>query len=231
MKKSVVLLFVLCSTQLLHSQENETKVETIKQTVEGKKGADRAVIDLHFDNWFHQIKDFETEWFSRGVNFYLMYDVPFGTSPISFSIGGGVANSNIYHNSLIAYDTANVISFVKWDSTYKKNKISTSFLEVPVELRFRSKPSSPTKSVKVGLGFKGGYLIDSHTKVKFKEGKRKVFKEKGIANLNKWRYGPTFRLGYGPVSVYGFYNMATFFNSNDGPTANPFSIGLSINAL
>ena len=118
-----------------------------------------------------------------------------------------------------------------WDSTYKKNKISTSFIEVPVELRFRSKPSNPTRSVKIGIGFKGGYLIDSHTKVKFKENNRMIFKEKGITNLNRWRYGPTFRLGYGPVSVFGFYNMATFFKTGDGPTANPFSLGLSINAL
>ena len=237
MRKLAVLSLAGLLFQFAVAQDAESKVDAIKQTVEEKKGADRFVVDLHFDNWIHDIADLDVEWFSRGANFYLVYDVPFGKSKLSFSIGAGIGNSNIYHNSVINYhDTTNIAFFENWDSTYtspsKKNKISTTFLEVPLEFRFRSKPSKPSKSVKFGLGFKGGYLIDSHNKIKFKEdGTRKIFKEKGIANLNRWRYGPTFRLGYGPVSVFGFYNLGTFFKTDEGPVINSFGAGITINAL
>ncbi len=113
---------------------------------------------------------------------------------------------------------------------YKKNKLSLNYLEIPFELRFRSKPDKSFRRLSIAAGFKAGYLIQSHTKYKGDDanGNETKFKTFNIANLNKLRYGPTFRMGYGKVSLFGYLSISELFQEDKGPIAYPFSAGIMI---
>jgi hypothetical protein len=150
----------------------------------------------------------------------------------SFAPGVGVGTSSMFTNAQLVEDSARTQMVPRTD-TYKKNKLGLTYIDIPLELRFRSKPSAKNNSFKVAIGFKAGVLVDGKTKVKQKNaaGDMKVYKEKRYDDLNRFRYGVTLRIGYGPVSVIGYYSLAKVFDKGKGPDITPFSVGLSINGL
>jgi len=79
-----------------------------------------------------------------------------------FGIGLGIGNHNMYSSNGIMEnikgDTIKYIQVAK-DLKMKRSKLSLTYLEVPLELRFKSK-----SGLKISLGFKLGYLIDSKEK-------------------------------------------------------------------
>ena len=99
--------------------------------------------------------------FSRGANLYVMMDKPFkgnpgsaplsvsGSAPVIFSLNGWWWTSPPGPPVLPFYqlDTA---------SNFKKFKVTTAYLEVPIELRFTSRPDEPNKSFKFAAGLKLG---------------------------------------------------------------------------
>ena len=232
MKRATLLaMTIICLMNVSAQEEPKTKEKVVDD-----KSKDRIVLDFTFDNWLHQLpasSGFSTDWFSRGFNLYMMYDVQLGSSPMSLAIGAGLGTSSMFLNSaIVKADSGKVSTFAPITQDYKKNKLSLNYVEVPIELRYRSKSSPNGNSFKVALGFKGGYLFNSHTKYKIEEnGKSKTFKESRIDNLYKFRFGPTFRIGYGPVNFIAWYGASKVFDNGKGPDLRPFSVGISINGL
>ena len=240
MKKISVIISIFFLTVTGFSQEqNDKNVKEIVRDVKNEK-RDRIVVNLNFDNWFHKMPaatGFETKWFSRGLDIYLMYDLVIKKSQFSLGAGFGYSTSNIFHNALILDDstgtTVNVIPSDEFDAIYKKNKISMSYLDIPIELRFRSKPSKKNNSFKLSVGFKAGVKVDAHTKSKVEySGEKEIFKAKRFPDIRPFRYGPTFRVGYGNISLTAYYGLSEVFKADRGPSEIvPFSIGISINGL
>lgn len=193
---------------------------------------DRLVIDLTIDNWDHDIDDINIKFQSRGFNAYFMYDMLLGKKKQLFSVapGIGIGTSHIFSNNSPLEDSTGT-HFVKRTDKFKRNKFAVSYIDVPVELRFRTKPNAKNKSWKVAVGLKAGILVDSKTKLKQKNinGDTKIFKEKRFDDLERFRVGSTFRFGYGPFNIIAFYSFTELFDKGD--KIHPFSIGISINGL
>lgn len=229
MKKIFSLSLLLFAANLF--AQNDIK-QNIKEKSQSDK--DRIILQFTMDNWLTKPDSITTKWFSRGIGLYWMItDVPLGKSRLSFSFGVGVTSSNIYHNTLIKQtDTVTVFSPSDMKSSifsdYKRNKLVTAYLDVPVEFRYRSKPDKTNNSWKIAIGFKGGMLVGNHSKLKAKDpvlGDLTVYKESGIKHLNKYRYGPTLKLGYGSFNIVAYYSLSTLFDTK-GPEIVPYSIGI-----
>ena len=81
------------------------------------------------------------------------------------------------------------------------------------------------------LGFKVGYLIDSKQKYignRPEDYKNVKTKTKDINRLQEWTYGPTLRVGFKYVSLYGYYQLSNIFDRGFGPEMYPISVGLTI---
>jgi len=236
--KTLFALFFTLATLALFAQDTTNLSSMMKETSQKLKekntsSRDRIVVDIFFDNWLHNEDSLQTKWYSRGFNAYFMYDILLGKKALfSVAPGLGVGTNNVFHNSALSVDT-NGTELVKRTDDYKRNKIGLAYVDIPVELRFRSKPNAKNKSFKVALGFKAGILIDSKTKVRKEDafGEMKVYKEKRLDNLNLFRYGATFRVGYGPFNLFAFYSLSKLFEKDRGPEITPFSVGFSINGL
>ncbi len=106
----------------------------------------------------------------------------------------------------------------------KKSKLSTTFLSVPLlfEIQF---PDKKSKRFFISAGVIGGLKIGSHTKVKHFNDKTKNHDD---FNINPFRYGATFRIGYSDINIFATWYKTPLFKSGRGPEMNPFTIGIGL---
>jgi hypothetical protein len=91
----------------------------------------------------------------------------------------------------------------------------------------------------MAVGVKVGTLLDAHTKGKNLvnqtgnsiNGSKYILKEKDKKFFNNTRLAPTLRVGYGPFTIYGAYQITNFFKEGLGPNVRPYSIGICLGGL
>lgn len=188
------------------------------------------------------------KWFSRGANLYFMWDIPLGdkkTANFAFAPGLGISNHNVFSDARPFLDTNSEsetfgeTNFFRIEGVgYRFSKLATTYIEAPLEFRFRSKPDQYSQSWKVAVGLRLGYLIQSNAKYKGSiiDSQSGASFETKIKNLskegyNRYRLGPSFRIGYGYVSVVGFMSLTPLFEANKGPDTQAFSIGITFNSF
>lgn len=219
--------------------------QTPKKTYNlSERAADHIVLQLSSDRWTGAPDSIDSRMggLSRGGNIYIMLDKPFrGNQQLSVALGIGVGTSNIFFKKMEVdiESTARVLPFRVTDTTanFKKYKLATSFLEVPLELRFSKNPETPNRSVKAAIGIKGGILLNAHNKGKnLRNASGAAINSSTEKNLSKTffnnsRFAATARVGYGIFSLFGAYNLTSIFK--DGVAANMklLQVGLMISGL
>jgi len=153
---------------------------------------------------------------NQGFNFFGMYNYPFSESNFSFAFGFGMGFHNMYTNGVIEDIKADSINFIRIPDSvsYKKSKLANAYVDIPIEFRFKSQ-----SKFRVALGFKIGYLVDAKTKYKGNrpDGPYVLLKEKQVNHVEKFRYGPTLRIGYDWFSLFGYFQISHVFRKNKGP--------------
>lgn len=247
MKKSTLLLFILASVITANAQ---TKTETKKPTKKidlSNRAADHFVIQYGSDSWSGTPDSVKTKGFSRHFNFYFMLDKPFKNNPkFSVAYGVGIGSNNIFFDKKYVDIKSNSTklpfrnSFPGTDSGYfKKFKLTSIFLEAPIELRYYSDPENPNKSWKAALGVKVGTLIKAYTKGKDLQtkggqsvyGATYIEKESSKKFFNTTKLAVTARVGLGAFSLDAGYQITQVIKEGFGPEVRPFSIGLTISGL
>ena len=111
-------------------------------------------------------------------------------------------------------------SYVYLDSkTFKKDKLYTSYLTVPILLNY----SSPKKGFNIGGGLSVGYLMNS--KNKQIDGKKQKYN--GNFNLNDFQVAGIGELGIGNIKLYTSVSLTNLYDSKLSKQFNyPFAIGL-----
>ena len=186
------------------------------------------LIDITHSNWMDTPDGIDVEGKSRGFNFYFMNEYGLGSSNVSVALGLGLGTDNVFHDGqFIETNDSTFLTTLGNEIDYKKNKLATTFLDVPLELRVKTNPGNNGKSFKIAAGFKAGVLINNHTKLKTKDDKIKIHK---IDNIESLRYGPTARIGYGDFSLNGFMQLNELFKE-EGPQMKPWSVGITFNGF
>ncbi len=227
------------------SQENpvSTPANTQKITLSNRPN-DHLMIQLSSDHWTGMPDSISShqKGFSRGFNAYFMLDKPFRSSPnFSLGFGVGVSTSNMFFkNANIGLSTSSpLLPFSSLDSTnhFKKYKLATTYLEVPLEFRYSSKPLEPNKSFKAALGLKIGTLVNAHTKGKNLDDKNGnllnayIEKENSKRLINSTRFMATARIGYGIISLFGSYQLSNVLKDGAGPSMKLYQVGLTLSGL
>lgn len=191
---------------------------------------DRLILDLFHDNWLDKPDSIKTKWYSYGVAVSMLYDHPLGKSNFSFAGGADIACHNVRNNAKIAevYDSTisdNYSVFVPITTKFKKNKISTNYMDAVAELRFRTNPDKRGYSWKFSVGGRYGFLVNVHDMYKDGTGKYKTYI---FPNVTEKRYGAHFRAAYGKIGIFGFYSLTNLFEKKRGIEVIPFSVGVSV---
>jgi hypothetical protein len=185
---------------------------------------DRIVVDFNYDSFTHLPKGITQKFYSFGGNVFFMWDYPFGYGPLSVAFGAGFSTHDVHTNGKIVYSIdGKYTSFEPIKTKYNTNKLSLNYFEIPVELRIRTRGDH---NFKVYIGGKAGYAYNTHTKFEDAEGKIKVYK---IKNINPFRYGATFRIGYDRYNLQAFYSLSDLFIEGGGEAnMTPFSVGVGL---
>lgn len=240
MKKIVLALIVFASITAVSAQEKKTKTKVDLANSAG----DHLMVQLSTDYWAgmpDSIKDHK-KGLSRGANIYVMMNKPFKNNPrfsAAFGIGFGTSNMYFKNYNIDIKSTATKLPFTSLDSAerFKKYKLTTAFLEIPVELRFVNNPEKNNKSIKAAIGIKVGTLLNAHTKGKTllnKSGSTINTYTDKITNkrfFNTTRIAATGRIGYGNFSLFGSYQITSLIKDGVGPVLHPFQVGLCLSGL
>lgn len=238
----ILFLALFLATPMFAQESDTTQVQPTskaKETV--NKAKDRLVFNFNGGILLNDNDNgFNAKGFQGGFDVYFMYDVVIKKSPISVAAGFGVSLENYTHNSRIEF-TDTFTHFVPFADSfnYKKSKLGLVYLDIPLELRYRSKPNAKNMRWKMGVGFKIGLMVRSKWKYRGEEfrgirndtGDNIKFKEFGIPNMERLRYGVTARGGYGPFNLHVYYSLSKLFSEENGIRMQPIVVGISINGL
>jgi hypothetical protein len=234
---SVFTLFALS----VFSQDT-TSVPKKKKPIDlSNRANDHFLLQLGYTKWAGIPDTINTNGLSKSINVYFMFDFPFKSNPkLSMALGAGVGTDHILFTktNVGIKENASAIHFTNLGDTnhFKKTKLATAYLEVPVEFRFSADPLNG-KGFKFALGVKVGALINAHTRNTKFENKASVLindyvmKESSKRFMNKTRISGMARIGYANFSLYASYQFTPVFKDGQGPKVNPFSIGLTLSGL
>ncbi|MEO6328196.1 MAG: outer membrane beta-barrel protein [Ginsengibacter sp.] len=247
MKKIVFTILTFLSFAAVFAQEDtviHTPSLSKKQFDLSDRPGDHFVIQLTSDHWTGMPDSISSHQngFSRGLNIYVMTDKPFrGDSRFSVGLGIGVGSSNMIFKKMNVdvKSTSSKIPFTASDSSnhFKKYKLSMSYLEAPVEIRYASNPGNSGKSWKIAIGVKVGTLINLHTKGKDLQDKNNKTILSYTAKENSKRYFTgtrlmgTARVGYGIFSLFGSYQINNVLKDGFGPDMKLYQVGIMISGL
>jgi Outer membrane protein beta-barrel domain len=237
---SICLLAFSLSVQAQESSSSSSK----KHAMPNIPGA--FVLELGLNQALNRPDKFELGlWGSRALNIYYQYDMRILKSKFSFhpGVGFGLERYKFKNNNVLRFDNNHeLLMDVPTDILgVRKSQLITNYFDVPLELRFSTNPEDPTRSFKISVGARVGYLFESFTKVKYDDnGDKAKRKEKEAFNLNPFRYGVYMKIGGGNFSLFGYYNLSPLFKKGQGPTSptsttitemNNFTVGISLSSF
>ncbi|MCF8331646.1 MAG: PorT family protein [Bacteroidales bacterium] len=222
LKVILIALSILSLLGSLNAQDIEiaSEEEDDKEQSMSKKG--RFMIGMGNDIWMDAPGNVNIRNYNPSFVFSFMFDSQLGKSPLTFGAGLGLQSNNLYSDGFIFENQVQhktAFNPIPDSLNYDKNKISTTYLELPVELRLRL---GKEKEMTISAGFKVGYLINSHTKYKGEnyletpqtQNDKVKIKEHNISDLNKLRYTATGRIGYKSFSLFAHYNLTPLFEED-----------------
>lgn len=126
------------------------------------------------------------------------------------------------------------------DVEYKKSKLTASFINFSaVPMLYFGNPKrrnrsfnnwdeisfgQPDAGFRIGIGGYAGYRLGSHSKVKYKGGKKD--KDRDNFNLTNLRYGVRLQMGFRGTDLFFNYDLNELFAEDKGPKLNAFSFGI-----
>lgn len=140
---------------------------------------------------------------------------------ISFSWYNFMFEGNQYatnQNGKVGFDTYTAFPL-------KKSKLTASYINLPLMLKFKSKKFS------LAAGGYVGYRLGSHSKIKYLDERSKweIDKESGRFGLENVRYGLRAELNWVGPTIFASYDMNDVFTANSGgPKLNVLTFGIKL---
>ena len=242
MKKILFIVFALITVFTANAQEKAPQKKKLGGFT--NRTGDHLMLQLTSDYWIGtpDSVDKRINGFARGANVYVMLDQRFKSAPQwSVAFGLGVGTSNMYFKNTVVdiKSKTNKLPFNNVDSInhFKKYKLATAYLEIPLELRYTVDPVNEMKSIKFAVGVKVGTLLNVHTKGKTLLDKNGATlnsytaKETGKGYFNSTRLAATARIGYGNFSLFGSYQFNNIFKDGVAADVKLVQIGLNFSGL
>ncbi len=191
--------------------------------------SDRFLLTLFTDVWQDVPDNIDLRTIQRGISLSALQDMPLGRSNFSVAAGVAFTSHNLYSDNRYEYHVhQNIFDFSPLEEDYDKNKLSLNYLDVPVQLRYRSRDINRT--FRLYAGIKAGYLVNAHTKYSGSIHSSDItvkVKQHKLTNISNYRIGLTAMVGYGSVNFHAYYPLTDVFDGNSAEEMVPVSLGIT----
>ncbi|MDC6350215.1 porin family protein [Zeaxanthinibacter sp. PT1] len=161
---------------------------------------------------------------SYGLQGGFIKDIPLNLKRnVAIGIGLGYA-VNSYYSNLRATENAEDFNYevIPDNFSYKRNKIETHLIELPLELRLRNSDPVDYKFWRFYGGIKLGYVVGSRSKIVTKDFKDSFYN----TDTDNFRYGLMVNLGYNTFNIHAYYALNTLFEPGKA-SVNGEEIGMT----
>lgn len=119
------------------------------------------------------------------------------------------------------------LEWVPSDVDYSKNRLTSTYLRLPLTFELRSKHYSGLGRLRFAFGPEGGFLLKGTQRFKSDEFGKQKFKDD--YNFTQFRYGAFARFGVGSFGIYAKYYFNDLFeNSPEQAGLQTMAIGLML---
>ncbi|NQW28020.1 MAG: outer membrane beta-barrel protein [Flammeovirgaceae bacterium] len=159
---------------------------------------------------------------ARKVNDYMIFNP---------SLGFTFERLGFKNQSNYQFDSLKVIS---WDSIsvgdLKKNSLSITYLDLPLELRFYPGKTKNGEGLFVGVGGVFGAKLSSKTKIKYiLDGEKRRESNSANFGLSDFRFGLVGRVGFKNINIYAKYYITDVWRNAPLDLAVPSQFTFGIN--
>lgn len=244
--KKILSLAILAFA--LNAQAQDTTSQSPKTPVGGRPNIPNDLtVEFGWTQLTNRPADLAIKFFgSRSFNAYYQKPVQlFGnTSGFVLSPGIGISTNkfafandeNLFRSSTLgaASSTLNKVTTVYGTSiSLKSNTFAANYLEIPVDLQYNFNKTDYSKSFRLSLGVRVGYLMQSHTKIEFDSPSTGTVRIKQGENygLEKVRYGLHLKAGSPGFNVWTSYYLSPMWQADRGPfnnEAKQVSFGIAV---
>ena len=207
-------------------------------------------IEFGFNQFTNRPKDLATG-FIGSRSFQVFYQVPikiFGEkSGFTLNPGFGISSNkfqfdddkNLFRNATLGAESSELKEVTKVYGTkidLGKNNFAANYFEVPLDLQYHFNKNNYSKSFRISVGGKIGYLYNAHTKIGYESAATGAVKIKSSENfgLEKLRYGLSFKAGSPGFYVWSNFYLNNFWQPGRGPfgtDASQINFGIAISVL
>ncbi len=146
---------------------------------------------------------------SYGLQAGFIKDIPLNRKRnVAIGLGLGYA-VNSYYTNLRAVENGENFTYavIPDDFSYKRNKIETHLVELPIEFRLRNSNPVDYKFWRFYAGMKLGYIVGSRSKFVSKDLKDSFYN----TDTDNFRYGLMVNMGYNTFTIHAYYALNKLF--------------------
>jgi len=228
--KKLLTLALLSLSLLAQAQETEKKP---KSPIGGRPNIPS---DLNLEFGFNQLNnrpaDLSLNFFgSRTFNISYQFPIKLLGDKSGFTLNPGFGvgsdkmtfedDKNLFRNPTLGAESSElktVKSVYGQNINILANNFAANYLEIPLDLRYHFNKNNYSKSFRVSIGGKVGFLYDAHTKIKYESaaaGKVRI-KDGENYGLEKIRYAVSVKAGSPGFYVWGNFSLMTCGKQDEG---------------
>jgi hypothetical protein len=200
-------LFILKSF-LIFSQEKVSDSTFV--AVDSLYREDQFYFGVTYNQLIDSPKGFSQNGLSTGFSVGFLRDMPINKSrTFGFAAGIGVSFYK-YHQNLFVSKIGNQYTYdILVNTNYDRNKLEQLFIDVPLEIRWRTSDPNTTKFFRFYSGIKLSYLVFNKTKF-VGDSTTTLYQN---PDFNNFQYGPYLSLGWNTWNVHAYYGLNPIFKS------------------
>jgi hypothetical protein len=233
MKTSGLILFIFLFSTIAFCgiKTDSTDSDTFEK--DQQRAWNRFLMDIGLNQLQNVPQQLELNaWRSKGVNLYYYYRVKLVKNKLTLNPGIGLGLDSYSFNNHLIIGTSSTGEFQSHIDTLNRNilktKLATNYVDIPLELRYKSSNNDRT-AFRIAIGGKVGVLFNAHSKIKFiEDGFVRKEKSRDDFGLNQFRYGLIARLGFSYFNMFGYYSLSHLFKNGRGPEVTPFMFGITL---
>ncbi len=179
---------------------------------------DQFYLGITYNFLLNQPEGVNQQNLSYGLQGGFIKDIPFNYDrTIGMGIGIGLG-LNTYYSNIKAAENGNMVQYSilsdDENNLYKRSKLETHSIELPIEFRWRNSTADTYKFWRIYTGIKFTYVYDARSKFVPSEDANIGVDSFRNLDARQLQYGLTFNFGYSSFNAHVYYSLTNLFDDD-----------------